>query len=117
MGAQMVRVASKTNDIAGDGTTTATVLAQAIYREGVKLVPPAATHGISAASTRPLKPFQELGNIAKPPAIRKKSRSAPFPPTPTPPSATSSPGDGQGRQEGVITVEETRAGNRWTSSA
>lgn len=35
----MVReVASKTNDIAGDGTTTATVLAQAIYREGVKLV-------------------------------------------------------------------------------
>ena len=39
MGAQMVReVASKTNDIAGDGTTTATVLAQAIVREGVKAV-------------------------------------------------------------------------------
>ena len=39
MGAQMVReVASKTSDIAGDGTTTATVLAQAIYREGAKLV-------------------------------------------------------------------------------
>ena len=39
MGAQMVReVASKTNDIAGDGTTTATVLAQAIFREGVKFV-------------------------------------------------------------------------------
>ncbi len=39
MGAQMVKeVASKTSDIAGDGTTTATVLAQAIYREGVKLV-------------------------------------------------------------------------------
>src|SRR5215203_1176631 len=39
MGAQMVReVASKTSDIAGDGTTTATVLAQAIYREGSKLV-------------------------------------------------------------------------------
>ncbi|OEO32178.1 chaperonin GroL [Devosia insulae DS-56] len=39
MGAQMVRaVASKTNDIAGDGTTTATVLAQAIVNEGVKLV-------------------------------------------------------------------------------
>ena len=39
MGAQMVReVASKTNDIAGDGTTTATVLAQAIVREGVKSV-------------------------------------------------------------------------------
>src|SRR5438045_1147210 len=39
MGAQMEReVASKTSDVAGDGTTTATVLAQAIYREGSKLV-------------------------------------------------------------------------------
>lgn len=39
MGAQMVReVASKTNDLAGDGTTTATVLAQSIFREGVKAV-------------------------------------------------------------------------------
>src|SRR3989338_7847124 len=39
MGAQMVReVASKTSDTAGDGTTTATVLAQAIYREGLKNV-------------------------------------------------------------------------------
>src|SRR5690242_2574438 len=39
MGAQMVReVASKTSDIAGDGTTTATILAQAIFREGVKAV-------------------------------------------------------------------------------
>src|SRR5687767_15009656 len=39
MGAQMVReVASKTSDVAGDGTTTATVLAQAIYREGARMV-------------------------------------------------------------------------------
>src|SRR5487761_1039961 len=39
MGAQMVReVASKTSDVAGDGTTTATVLAEAIYREGLKFV-------------------------------------------------------------------------------
>src|SRR6266481_8592210 len=39
MGAQMVReVASKTSDVAGDGTTTATILAQCIYREGVKAV-------------------------------------------------------------------------------
>src|SRR5687767_8782008 len=39
MGAQMVReVASKTSDVAGDGTTTATVLAQALYREGAKNV-------------------------------------------------------------------------------
>jgi chaperonin GroEL len=39
LGAQMVReVASKTSDVAGDGTTTATILAQAIYREGIKMV-------------------------------------------------------------------------------
>ena len=39
MGAQMVKeVASKTSDIAGDGTTTATILAQAVFQEGVKLV-------------------------------------------------------------------------------
>src|SRR5512138_295783 len=39
MGAQMVKeVASKTSDVAGDGTTTATVLAQAIYSEGLKMV-------------------------------------------------------------------------------
>ncbi len=39
MGAQMVKeVASKTSDVAGDGTTTATVLAQSIYKEGAKLV-------------------------------------------------------------------------------
>ncbi len=55
MGAQMVKeVASKTSDIAGDGTTTATVLAQAIYREGVKNVtaganPMALKHGIDRA--------------------------------------------------------------------
>jgi len=55
MGAQMVReVASKTSDVAGDGTTTATVLAQAIYREGAKNVtaganPMAIKRGIFAA--------------------------------------------------------------------
>jgi len=39
MGAQMVKeVAEKTSDIAGDGTTTATILAEAIYREGLKNV-------------------------------------------------------------------------------
>ena len=49
MGAQMVReVASKTSDIAGDGTTTATVLAQAIYREGVK-------HVVSGANPMDIK--------------------------------------------------------------
>src|SRR5881628_1665253 len=55
MGAQMVReVASKTSDIAGDGTTTATILAQAIFREGVKTVaaganPMALKRGIETA--------------------------------------------------------------------
>ena len=55
MGAQMVReVASKTSDVAGDGTTTATVLAQAIFREGVKTVaagasPTALKRGIEKA--------------------------------------------------------------------
>jgi chaperonin GroEL len=57
IGAQMVReVASKTSDVAGDGTTTATVLAQAIYREGVKTVaaganPMAMKRGIEKAIT------------------------------------------------------------------
>ncbi|MFO0743198.1 MAG: chaperonin GroEL [Labilithrix sp.] len=57
MGAQMVReVASKTSDVAGDGTTTATVLAQAIYREGSKLVaaghnPMEIKRGVDAAVT------------------------------------------------------------------
>ncbi len=64
MGAQMVReVASKTSDVAGDGTTTATVLAQAIFREGVKNVaaganPMALKRGIEkavAAATEELK--------------------------------------------------------------
>ncbi|MBV9301214.1 MAG: chaperonin GroEL [Acidobacteriaceae bacterium] len=58
MGAQMVReVASKTSDIAGDGTTTATILAQAIFREGVKSVaaganPMALKRGIEKAVDR-----------------------------------------------------------------
>ena len=75
MGAQMVReVASKTNDIAGDGTTTATVLAQAIYREGVKLVaagrnPMAIKRGVDKAVEAVSK---ELGNIAKPTRDQKE---------------------------------------------
>ena len=55
LGAQMLKeVASKTSDVAGDGTTTATVLAQAIYREGIKMVAAGASpmelkRGIEAA--------------------------------------------------------------------
>jgi chaperonin GroEL len=69
MGAQMVReVASKTSDVAGDGTTTATVLAQAIYREGSKNVtaganPMALQRGIQQAVTAVV---DELKKISKP---------------------------------------------------
>jgi chaperonin GroEL len=69
MGAQMVReVASKTSDVAGDGTTTATVLAQAIFREGVKTVaaganPMALKRGIDKAVERASR---EIRKTAKP---------------------------------------------------
>ena len=68
MGAQMVReVASKTSDVAGDGTTTATVLAQAIYREGVKTVaaganPMALKRGIDKAVEAIIGKRDENGN-------------------------------------------------------
>ncbi len=66
MGAQMVReVASKTSDVAGDGTTTATILAQAVYREGVKSVaagtnPMAIKRGIEQATEKVVAQIQEL---------------------------------------------------------
>src|SRR3981189_1994898 len=66
MGAQMVReVASKTSDIAGDGTTTATILAQAIFREGVKSVaaganPMALKRGIEKAVEKVVEAVQKL---------------------------------------------------------
>jgi chaperonin GroEL len=66
MGAQLVReVASKTSDIAGDGTTTATVLAQAIFREGVKAVtsggnPMDIKRGIDTAVSAAVESFQKL---------------------------------------------------------
>jgi len=69
MGAQMVReVASKTSDVAGDGTTTATVLAQSIFREGVKNVaaganPMALKRGIEKAVE---KAVEELKKLSKP---------------------------------------------------
>ncbi len=69
MGAQMVReVASRTSDVAGDGTTTATVLAQAIFKEGVKTVaaggnPMAIKRGIDKAVIRAT---EEIKRLAKP---------------------------------------------------
>ena len=71
MGAQMVKeVASKTSDVAGDGTTTATVLAQAIFREGVKTVaaganPMAVKRGIERAVESAVGKVKELSKPVK----------------------------------------------------
>jgi len=71
MGAQMVReVASKTSDVAGDGTTTATVLAQAIFREGVKTVaagasPTALKRGIDKAVEVAIEEIKKLHRDVK----------------------------------------------------
>src|SRR5438552_8766696 len=71
MGAQMVKeVASKTSDVAGDGTTTATVLAQAIFREGVKTVaaganPMAVKRGIERAVEVAVEKIKELSKPVK----------------------------------------------------
>src|SRR5713101_2166798 len=73
IGAQMVReVASKTSDVAGDGTTTATVLAQAIYREGVKTVaaganPMAMKRGIDKAVKAVVEYLKTLSKSVKDP--------------------------------------------------
>jgi chaperonin GroEL len=73
MGAQMVReVASKTSDVAGDGTTTATVLAQAIFREGSKLVaaghnPMEIKRGIDKAVEAVVESLKKLSKSTKDP--------------------------------------------------
>lgn len=114
MGAQMVKeVASKTSDVAGDGTTTATVLAQAIYREGAKLV--AAGHnpmdlkrGIDKAVENAV---EELKKISKPTKDKKEIAQV---------GTISANGDEtigniiaeameKVGKEGVITVEEAKA--------
>ena len=71
MGAQMVKeVASKTSDVAGDGTTTATLLAQSIYREGAKLVtaganPMALKRGIEKAVDVVVNELKKMSRITK----------------------------------------------------
>jgi len=71
MGAQMVKeVASKTSDVAGDGTTTATILAQAIFREGSKLVaagsnPMAVKRGIEKAVNVVVEELKKISNPTK----------------------------------------------------
>jgi len=113
MGAQMVKeVASKTNDDAGDGTTTATVLAQAIYREGAKIVaaghnPMELKRGIDKAVTAVI---DELKRIAKP--IKDQKEVAQVGTI----SANNDPTIGtiiaqameKVGKEGVITVEESK---------
>ncbi|KAG7337269.1 chaperon GroL [Nitzschia inconspicua] len=81
MGAQLIKsVASKTNDIAGDGTTTATVLARAIYKEGCKAVaaglnPQDLRRGIQMAVDKVVATLEE---ISRPITTKKKShRSEP----------------------------------------
>src|SRR5262245_8320853 len=114
MGAQMVKeVASKTSDVAGDGTTTATVLAQAIFREGLKMVsaghsPIELKRGIDRAVAAIVG---ELKNLSKP--TRDRSEVAQV-------GAISANNDDEiGNilaeamdkvgKEGVITVEENKA--------
>jgi chaperonin GroEL len=114
LGAQMVReVASKTSDVAGDGTTTATVLAQAIYREGSKMVaaghnPMELKRGIDAAV---IAVVERLGKLSKPTKDPREIAQV---------GTISANGDEQiGKiiadamqkvgKEGVITVEEAKS--------
>ncbi|WP_207261966.1 chaperonin GroEL [Desulfovibrio sp. Huiquan2017] len=113
MGAQMVKeVAKKTNDIAGDGTTTATILAQAVFNEGVKLLaagrnPMSLKRGMDAAVAAVV---EELDNMAKP--IKKTSEIAQIGSI----SANNDPTIGEilaqavdkVGENGVITVEESQ---------
>jgi chaperonin GroEL len=114
MGAQMVKeVASKTSDVAGDGTTTATVLAQAIYREGSKLV--AAGH-----NPMDIKRGIDKGVEAIVEALKKSAKQTKDPKEITQVGTISANGDETvGKllaeamekvgKEGVITVEEAKS--------
>jgi chaperonin GroEL len=113
MGAQMVKeVASKTNDVAGDGTTTATVLAQAIYREGLRLV--AAGHS-SSELKRGID--QAVESVAE--SLKKMAKSTKDPKEIAQVGTISANGDTEigaklaeamekVGEEGVITVEESK---------
>jgi hypothetical protein len=95
MGAQLVKeVATKTNDVAGDGTTTATVLAQALVREGLRNVAAGANPmGLKRASTPPSqrRSSPSPSRPRRSTTAARSPRSPPFRPTTTRPSARSSP--------------------------
>src|SRR5450830_1878778 len=113
MGAQMVReVASKTSDVAGDGTTTATILAQAIYREGSRLVaagtnPMTLKRGIEQAVTTVV---EELHKISKPKKDQKEIAQVGTISANNDPSIGNIIADAMAKvgKEGVITVEEAK---------
>src|SRR5260370_5560432 len=123
MGAQMVReVASKTSDVAGDGTTTATVLAQAIYRDGVKSVaaganPIALKRGIEKAVSTICGVLDKdgerskafLDSLSKPVSGERIAQVATISSTNDDPIARSIPeAMKKVGKDGVITVEESR---------
>ena len=113
MGAQMVKeVATKTSDIAGDGTTTATVLAQAVYREGLKNVtagsnPMALKRGIDKAV---IAVVEELKKISVPTAGRKEIAQVASISTNNDKEIGALIADAMEKvgKDGVITVEEAR---------
>lgn len=113
MGAQMVKeVASKTSDVAGDGTTTATILAQAIYREGVKAVaagsnPMDIKRGIDKAVEVVVK---ELSKISKPTKDQKEIAQVGTISANNDETIGNIIAEAMGKvgKEGVITVEEAK---------
>ena len=114
MGAQMVKeVASKTSDVAGDGTTTATVLAQSIYKEGSKLVaagvnPMAIKRGIEKAVQVAV---DELQRISKPTKDREEIAQVGTISANNDPTIGNIIAEAMNKvgKEGVITVEEAKS--------
>jgi chaperonin GroEL len=113
MGAQMVKeVASKTSDVAGDGTTTATVLARAIYAEGVKMVaaghdPMSIKRGIDKAAAAVVA---ELKNLSKPTRDQKEIAQVGTISANNDPTIGEIIAEAMDKvgKEGVITVEEAK---------
>ncbi len=114
MGAQMVKeVASKTSDVAGDGTTTATILAQAIFTEGVKMVTAGANpmelkRGIDKGVARVV---EELQKLSKPCKDRKEIAQVGSISANNDPTIGNIIADAMDKvgKEGVITVEESKS--------